>query len=91
MVEINDKTGLKLSVYHSFNDEVDSLREHVWLCNGPCRTKAPLYGIIKRARNLPPNSHTDWWFDLHEKNCCGIFLKVIEPKNYMNMTLRPRR
>jgi len=33
MREINEATGLRLSVFHSFEDEVDSYRQHVWLCN----------------------------------------------------------
>ena len=34
MVEVNEVTGLHLSVYHSFTDEVDEARQHVWLCDG---------------------------------------------------------
>lgn len=34
MMEINKVTGLQLSVYHTFHDEVDRSREHVWLCDG---------------------------------------------------------
>lgn len=34
MLEVNEITGLNLSVYHTFRDEVDLARKHVWLCNG---------------------------------------------------------
>jgi len=54
MLEINEMTGLKLSVYHSFHDEVDRNREHVWLCDGKCGAKPPFYGVVKRDRNMPP-------------------------------------
>lgn len=60
MHEINGITGLKISVYHTFNDEVDSYRQHVWLCDGICRKKPPYYGIVKRAKNLAPSPNDDW-------------------------------
>ena len=79
MKEINNVTGLRLTVYHSFNDEVDSCREHIWLCDGKIGPKiAPFYGIVKRARNMPPGPQ-DWWFNKHKKQCEGNFIKVIEP------------
>jgi hypothetical protein len=67
MDEINSITGLKLSVYHTFRDECDDCRQHVWLCDGPCRFKAPYHGLITRSRNLPPNLQTDFWFKTHQK------------------------
>ncbi len=54
MVEINEVTGLKLSVYHTFNDEVNHNKVHVWLCDGKCGSKPPFYGAVKRAKNMPP-------------------------------------
>jgi hypothetical protein len=60
MKEINSITGLNISVFHTFNDEVDSYRQHVWLCDGPCRKKAPFFGIVKRAKNMPPSERDDW-------------------------------
>jgi SprT-like domain-contaning protein Spartan len=65
MNEINSRTGLRLSVYHSFHDEVDSCREHIWLCNGPCRFKEPYLGVLKRSKNSPPNPNTDYWYKKH--------------------------
>jgi predicted SprT family Zn-dependent metalloprotease len=79
MIEINATTGLRLSVYHQFDDEVDRCREHVWLCDGKvCTKKPPYYGAIKRSKNLPPGPN-DWWFALHKKDCGGSFIKVLEP------------
>jgi hypothetical protein len=78
MLEINEMTGLKLSVYHSFHDEVDRSREHVWLCDGKCGAKPPFYGVVKRARNMPPGPQ-DWWFEKHKATCGGSYIKIIEP------------
>ena len=78
MVEINNVTGLKLSVYHTFHDEVDRNREHVWLCNGKCGKAPPYFGVVKRARNMPPGTH-DWWFEKHKRDCGGTYIKIIEP------------
>ena len=64
MREINMVTGLNISVYHSFNDEVEKYREHVWLCTGPCRKRPPYFGIVKRSRNIAP-SQRDYWFASH--------------------------
>eukprot|EP00350_Pseudokeronopsis_sp_OXSARD2_P005760 CAMPEP_0170563668 /NCGR_PEP_ID=MMETSP0211-20121228/68088_1 /TAXON_ID=311385 /ORGANISM="Pseudokeronopsis sp., Strain OXSARD2" /LENGTH=163 /DNA_ID=CAMNT_0010882175 /DNA_START=159 /DNA_END=650 /DNA_ORIENTATION=- len=83
MHEINRISGLKISVYHSFNDEVDSYRQHVWLCNGKCRKKPPYFGILKRARNMPPGPGDDWYED-HQKKCGGTFFKIAEPEGYQN-------
>lgn len=33
---INGITGFNITVYHSFIDEVESFRKHVWKCSGPC-------------------------------------------------------
>lgn len=57
---INCQTGLSLSVYHSFSDEVDHYRTHIWLCNGPCKDKPPYYGYVKRAMNRPPTEKDHW-------------------------------
>ena len=79
MKKINQVTGLKLSVYHTFHDEVDLSREHVWLCPGKCSQVPPHFGAVKRARNMPPGPH-DWWFQKHQSACGGTFVKIIEPK-----------
>ena len=80
MLEINETTGLHLTVYHTFRDEVDLAREHVWLCNGKvCPHKGPFYGVVKRARNMPPGLQ-DRWFARHNAICGGRFVKVVEPR-----------
>lgn len=79
MLEINQVTNFKLSVYHSFTDEVDQARQHVWLCDGRiCPKRAPYYGVVMRARNMPPGPQ-DWWFAKHGTFCGGRYLKVLEP------------
>ncbi|TNV76824.1 hypothetical protein FGO68_gene1687 [Halteria grandinella] len=83
MREVNGITGLNISIYHSFNDEVDSYRQHVWLCDGPCRKKPPFYGIVKRAMNQPPSLRDDW-FPIHQKTCGGTFNKIAEPEGYVD-------
>ncbi|KAI8813243.1 SprT-like family-domain-containing protein [Cladochytrium replicatum] len=44
---INKKAGTNITVYHSFRDEVNLYRTHVWKCNG-CEH------ILRRAMNRPP-------------------------------------
>lgn len=36
MEKINQATGLHISVYHQFHDEVDRCRNHIWRCDGAC-------------------------------------------------------
>ena len=64
MNQINAETGLRLSVYHSFRDEVYKAQGHVWLCDGTCSTKPPFFGRVARANNRPPGPQ-DWWFSEH--------------------------
>ncbi len=33
MKEINEKGGFNISVFHSFHEEVNSYRTHVWQCD----------------------------------------------------------
>ena len=54
MKEINKHTGLKLSVYHTFGDECDLARPHVWLCDGLCAKYKPYFGVVTRSNNRPP-------------------------------------
>ena len=87
MLEINNVTGLSLSVYHRFVDEVDKARKHVWLCNGRvCPKKPPYFGVVKKAMNMPPGSQ-DWWFSRHNASCGGRFIKVLEPPAIPTNTL----
>lgn len=79
MNQINQLTGLKITVYHSFHDEVDIYRTHVWKCNGPCQSWPPYYGIVKRSMNRPPQK-ADHWFQEHQAECGGTFTKIDGPE-----------
>ena len=76
---INSHGGYGVSVYHSFHDEVDSYRTHVWQCNGSCAGEAPFFGLVKRSMNRPPSKNDLWWLE-HQKNCGGTFTKIAEPE-----------
>ncbi|XP_073428871.1 DNA-dependent metalloprotease SPRTN [Dendrobates tinctorius] len=79
MNRINGLTGAKISVFHSFHDEVEEYRKHWWLCNGPCQKRPPYYGYVKRAMNRAPSKLDPWWAD-HQRTCGGTYLKVKEPE-----------
>lgn len=64
-----------ITVYHNFHDEVDHYRIHIWQCNGPCTTKPPYFGLVKRAMNRPPGP-SDSWYRLHQETCGGEFTKI---------------
>ena len=81
MYRINKKTGTNISVYHSFHDEVDSFRTHWWQCDGPCRSRKPFYGLVKRAMNRVPGPNDNWW-SRHQSTCGGTYTKIKEPENY---------
>ena len=75
MYEINKNTGLNITVYHSFHEEVDFYRKHIWRCEGKCRNQPPYYGYVKRAMNRAPGHYDSWW-NQHLKNCGGKFIKI---------------
>ncbi|XP_052106931.1 DNA-dependent metalloprotease SPRTN-like isoform X3 [Mytilus californianus] len=81
MYRINDATGTKISVYHNFHDEVDHFRQHWWRCNGPCQTRKPYFGYVKRAMNRAPSERDPWWKD-HKNMCNGTYVKIKEPEGY---------
>ncbi|XP_063426189.1 DNA-dependent metalloprotease SPRTN-like [Mytilus trossulus] len=81
MYRINDATGTKISVYHNFHDEVDHFRQHWWRCNGPCQTRKPYFGYVKRAMNRAPSERDPWWKD-HKNMCNGTYEKIKEPEGY---------
>ncbi|TFK08552.1 ganglioside-induced differentiation-associated protein 1-like 1 [Platysternon megacephalum] len=81
MRRINRLTGANVTIYHDFHDEVDSYRQHWWRCNGPCQSRKPYYGYVKRAMNRAPSGRDFWWSD-HQQTCGGTFSKVKEPENY---------
>ncbi|XP_018428443.1 PREDICTED: sprT-like domain-containing protein Spartan [Nanorana parkeri] len=80
MNRINGLTGANISVYHSFHDEVEEYRKHWWRCNGPCQSRKPYFGYVKRAMNRAPSAHDPWWAD-HQRTCGGTFTKVKEPES----------
>lgn len=81
MNRINKASGTKITVYHSFHDEVDVYRQHWWRCNGPCQNRKPYFGYVKRAMNRAP-SHLDPWWEDHRRTCGGTYTKVKEPEGY---------
>ena len=83
MSNINEISGLNITVYHDFNDEVDFFRQHIWKCNGICSELKPYYGIVKRSMNKPPGIYDLWWKN-HEKTCGGSFIKISEPEKKNN-------
>jgi hypothetical protein len=76
---INNHNSYKITVYHTFHDEVDSYRTHVWKCDGPCQTQAPYFGLVKRTMNRAPSASDTWWVK-HEFECGGIYTKIMEPE-----------
>ena len=90
MYEINKETGLNITVYHSFHDEVDFYRGHVWRCDGPCRDLEPYFGYVKRAMNRPP-SEKDYWWGKHKAACGGTFVKESEPQKPEKVQKRKRK
>jgi hypothetical protein len=76
---INNHGNYEITVYHTFHDEVDSFRTHVWQCNGPCRQKPPFFGLVKRSMNRAPGKTDNWWAR-HEAECGGTYTKIQEPE-----------
>uniref|UniRef100_A0A672FB89 SprT-like N-terminal domain n=1 Tax=Salarias fasciatus TaxID=181472 RepID=A0A672FB89_SALFA len=81
MNRINQASGTRITIYHSFHDEVDVYRQHWWRCDGPCRTRRPYYGWVKRAMNRAPSRLDPWWEE-HRLTCGGSYTKVKEPEGY---------
>lgn len=71
--------GYEITVFHTFHDEVDSYRTHIWQCDGSCRSQAPFFGLVKRAMNRAPGKSDTWW-KKHEEECGGTFTKIAEPE-----------
>ncbi|KAI9285084.1 SprT-like family-domain-containing protein [Umbelopsis sp. AD052] len=76
---INKAAGTKITVYHTFHDEVNYHRTHVWKCNGPCQQQPPFYGIVRRSMNRPPQK-ADYWWARHQIQCGGTYTKISEPE-----------
>lgn len=78
MYRINQMTGTRITVYHTFHDEVRNYQNHVWKCDGPCQNRRPFYGLVKRAMNRKPGPNDTWWKQ-HQDTCGGVFHKIAEP------------
>jgi len=76
---IKEITNLSITIYHSFHDEVDMLRTHIWKCDGKCVEKAPYFGIVKRAMNRVPGPNDSWW-KKHQEECGGTYTKIDGPE-----------
>lgn len=68
-------------IYHSFHDEVKLYQQHWWRCNGPCQKQAPYFGMVRRSMNRAPGP-SDFWWQRHQENCGGTYIKVREPENF---------
>ncbi|KAH8241753.1 hypothetical protein KR038_003195, partial [Drosophila bunnanda] len=78
MEMINKVAGTNITVYHSFYDEVDAYRTHIWRCTGICQNHAPFKGWVKRTSNRAPGPNDQWWAK-HQRDCGGTFMKVSGP------------
>ncbi|XP_036406047.1 sprT-like domain-containing protein Spartan [Megalops cyprinoides] len=81
MDRINKASGANITVYHTFHDEVDLYRQHWWRCDGPCQSRKPFFGYVKRAMNRAPSAKDPWWAD-HQRTCGGTYHKIKEPDDY---------
>jgi hypothetical protein len=90
---INAHGGYEITEFHTFHDEVDSYRTHIWQCDGRCKSKPPDFGLVKRTMNRAPGKHDLWW-EQHEKECGGTFNKIAEPeltkKQIQNLSAKER-
>lgn len=76
--QINIHGNYDITIHHTFHDEVDSYRTHVWQCQGPCRQLPPHFGLVKRSMNRPPGKSDPWWA-IHDADCGGSYTKIQEP------------
>lgn len=81
MHRINQMANTKITIYHSFHDEVAVYKQHIWRCNGPCRDRRPFFGYVKRTCNRAPGPNDLWWKD-HKASCNGTFIKIKEPEGF---------
>jgi hypothetical protein len=75
---INNHGNYEVTIYHTFHDEVDSYRTHVWQCDGPCKSQPPYFGLVKRSMNRAPGKSDTWWAK-HQAECGGAYTKIQEP------------
>ncbi|KAH8355443.1 hypothetical protein KR084_006803 [Drosophila pseudotakahashii] len=78
METINKVAGTNITVYHSFHDEVNAYKTHIWRCTGICQDRTPFQGYVKRTSNRAPGPNDQWW-EKHQRECGGTFMKMGEP------------
>ncbi|KAF1956382.1 hypothetical protein CC80DRAFT_516573 [Byssothecium circinans] len=76
---INNHGNYEITVYHTFHDEVDSYRTHVWQCDGACKNQPPYFGLVKRSMNRAPGKSDSWW-QRHQQECGGKYTKISQPE-----------
>ncbi|KAF2637094.1 hypothetical protein P280DRAFT_408270 [Massarina eburnea CBS 473.64] len=76
---ISDHGNYDITIYHTFHDEVDSYRTHVWQCDGVCKDRSPYFGLVKRSMNRAPGKSDSWWAR-HQQECGGTYAKISEPE-----------
>ncbi|XP_016973521.1 uncharacterized protein LOC108040531 [Drosophila rhopaloa] len=89
MEMINKVAGTNISVYHTFHDEVAAYRTHIWRCTGICQERTPFRGYVKRTSNRAPGPSDQWW-EKHQRDCGGTFMKVGEPPKPPKPEVKPR-
>ncbi|KAG7305949.1 hypothetical protein JYU34_008512 [Plutella xylostella] len=89
MRRLNQATGVNITIYHDFHDEVKLYQTHVWRCDGPCQHRKPYYGIVRRSSNRAPSNKDFWWND-HKRMCSGTFIKIKEPEKVVKAKAAPR-
>uniref|UniRef100_A0A914Z166 SprT-like domain-containing protein n=1 Tax=Panagrolaimus superbus TaxID=310955 RepID=A0A914Z166_9BILA len=87
MHRINGIAGTSITIFHSFHAEVAIYKQHWWRCQGRCQSMAPYYGWVKRTMNRAPSKNDTWW-NQHEQNCGGKYIKVKEPEPKPNSRKR---
>lgn len=90
MYRINAEAGTKITVYHTFHDEVRLYQQHWWRCNGPCQQRKPFFGMVRRAMNRAPGPYDRWWAE-HQTSCGGTFIKVKEPEKVQKATAKNKK
>lgn len=79
MYNINKTAGTNITVYHTFHDEVNLYKTHVWRCNGICQHRKPFFGYVKRTANRAPGPNDLWWKQ-HQTSCGGYYEKISAPE-----------
>ena len=79
MYRINNSATTNITIYHEWHEESNYYKQHVWRCNGPCQSRSPFFGWLRRTANRKPAPSDRWW-SAHSASCGGQFVKVSEPE-----------